>query len=491
MKARSKLAVAMLPMIVANVFACTTIVVGKLASANGEIMFGRNSDTRSPSRAKHLKIYPASAEGAKFSALPYYDTESGDGMLQVAANQYGVAMSATETITSSDKVLSFDPFVSSGVSEYNVVMPVMRKAKSAADGIDLIGKRIEKEGAAEGFGIVLADKNEAWYLETASGHHWAAVRIPDDAYFVSANQGRIQQLGIKNGKFTDGYKGSPDIVDFAVKNGFAAYNDGEFDFRASYQRIINTATGDMHNDISYNYYRIATLQHQFSDRPLAGFESGQFPTFLKPTHKLSLQDVESGLENYYQGTVYNPYISDKAPQYRAISVFRSSNSHVTVMGKNGDNNIANVEYIAMGMPSLGVYIPFYFGISEVPSSYSIGNNLSDDQSAFWKFRKLQTLVFTDFKHNQPLVRNAYDELQQKIARQQVKMEQKYAKTHDVKLIQQFTDDAVAESFKVTSELTTKLENHYNQTHTVKLNFTNADFDRLTEETYQKYPFSGF
>ena len=43
------------------------------------------------------------------------------------------------------------------------------------------------------------------------------VRIPDDAYFVSANQGRIQQLGIKDGKFTDGYKGSPDIVDFAVK----------------------------------------------------------------------------------------------------------------------------------------------------------------------------------------------------------------------------------------------------------------------------------
>ena len=33
----------------------------------------------------------------------------------------------------------------------------------------------------------------------------------------------------------------------------------------------------MHNDINYNYYRIATLQHQFSGRSLAGFESGQFP----------------------------------------------------------------------------------------------------------------------------------------------------------------------------------------------------------------------
>ena len=65
-------------------------------------------------------------------------------MLQVAANQYGVAMSATETITSGDKALSFDPFVDNGVSEFNVVMPIMRKAKSAALGVDLIGQRIEK-----------------------------------------------------------------------------------------------------------------------------------------------------------------------------------------------------------------------------------------------------------------------------------------------------------------------------------------------------------
>ena len=59
------------------------------------------------------------------------------------------------------------------------------------------------------------------------------------------------------------------------------------------------------------------------------------------------------------------------------------------------------------------------------------------------------------------------------------------------MIQQFTDEAVSEAFKLTDKLTVTLEEHYNQTHAAKLNFTNADFDRLTEETYQKYPFSGF
>lgn len=35
----------------------------------------------------------------------------------------------------------------------------------------------------------------ARYLETASGHHWLAQRVPVDSFFVSANQGRFQVGG--------------------------------------------------------------------------------------------------------------------------------------------------------------------------------------------------------------------------------------------------------------------------------------------------------
>ena len=31
------------------------------------------------------------------------------------------------------------------------------------------------------------------YLETASGHHWLAQRVPHDSFFISANQGRFQE----------------------------------------------------------------------------------------------------------------------------------------------------------------------------------------------------------------------------------------------------------------------------------------------------------
>lgn len=66
------------------------------------------------------------------------------------------------------------------------------QASSAREAAQLLGSLVERLGAGEGFGVLLADPQEAWYLETASGHHWAAQRVPDDAFFVSANQVRFQ-----------------------------------------------------------------------------------------------------------------------------------------------------------------------------------------------------------------------------------------------------------------------------------------------------------
>ena len=75
-----------------------------------------------------------------------------------------------------------------------IVSVVLPQATSARHGVQILGDMIEQSGAGEGFGVGFADTNEAWYLETASGHHWVAKCIPDDRYFVSANQGRLREL---------------------------------------------------------------------------------------------------------------------------------------------------------------------------------------------------------------------------------------------------------------------------------------------------------
>ena len=476
-------------------FSCTTIIVGKKASANGAIMFGRNSDTNAASRAKHLRIYPQDKNIAKFLALPYYNTEDKDGMLQVATNGFGVAMSATETITSSDAVLKADPYIESGISEFNVTKPIMQQAKTAKEAIIMLGAMIEKSGSAEGFGIAIADKNEAWYLENAGGHHWVAVRVPDDTYFVTANQSRIQEIEfVGYGQYAVGYLGSNDLVDFAKMNGLYKETHGKFDFRQSFARIINKDDGKLDNDVTYNYMRIATLQNKYSNKSLAGakLQTGQFPTFLKPTKQLSLQDIEDGLSNYYKNTVNDPYtLPNAVAKYRPISVFRSSNSHVTLVRDRTDQNIANIEYIAMGMPSSSIYIPFYFGITSVPHSYAIGDNKADNDSAFWKFRKLQALVFTDYRHNQPIVKKAYANLARRIEQQQEIMEQQYQQTHDAKIIQKFTEDTIKETFALTDNLTIQLENYYATNHNGKPKFNNDSLTKLTNDVFDEYRFPGF
>ena len=133
-----------------------------------------------------------------------------------------------------------------------VILP-LPTATSARAAAAALGELIEEEGSAEGFGILFLDKDgNAWvgaalellcwafvrcpcgalmrvgvvawqcrwvgagvhaqaaarparagqcltallrcpqYLENAAGHHWLAQRIPDDKFFVSANQGRFQ-----------------------------------------------------------------------------------------------------------------------------------------------------------------------------------------------------------------------------------------------------------------------------------------------------------
>ena len=109
-----------------NEEACTTIIVGSEMMADGSMIYARSDDSRSI-RATRLVHYPAGKGPKEFVAidsafrcplparrfgfsaleredLPYHWGEAG-------FNDRGVAMSATETIFSSEKVLALDPYV--------------------------------------------------------------------------------------------------------------------------------------------------------------------------------------------------------------------------------------------------------------------------------------------------------------------------------------------------------------------------------------------
>jgi len=458
---------------VASTYACTTIIVGKHASADGSIIVARNEDGGMGNHPVHYVRHAArkdgflfvSAQDAKFTyqmpgnligytGLPDFDGKD-KSYEEVGTNTAGVSMSATETIYSSDKALKADPYVAdTGITESEVTSILLPQIKSARAGVELLGKIIETTGSAEGFGIAFVDKNEAWYLENGGGHQWVAVRIPDDMYFVSANQGRIREVDLTDSK---NVMSSKSLADFAVAHGLAsARTDGKFDFFKAY-------TEDGANDVTYNYRRVWTVQNLFTPSVVSSSNvDGKAPVFQKADHALTVGEVESALQNHYmgQGDQYDPYTTQNPKTlYRPISVFRAQESHVLAVRDQLPAPIATVANFELGMTALGIYVPFYVGAA-IPAEYQIGADKADKSSAWWRFHTLQTLVMQNFPKYAPAVKDAYAKLNVSIQQQQQAFEAEYLKTYakNPKLAQKMLNDFTQKTVEQVFALTDKLSN---------------------------------
>jgi dipeptidase len=167
----------------------------------------------------------------------------------------------------------------------------------------------------------------------------------------------------------------------------------------------------------------------------------------------------------------DPYTSQN-PQskYRPIAVFRTQQSHVMQVREKLPAPIANVAYINLGMTALSVYVPFYQG-AIIPDYYQIGGDKADDTSAFWKFRKLQTLAMQNFPKYAPIVQAGFAELNQQIEKQQKDFEKQYVKAYakDPKAAQQLLDNftnqtqqqVFGEVDKLTNQIITDMTNQVN------------------------------
>lgn len=447
------------------VVACFSIVAGKEATATLTPLISRTSDSKDARRAKHLKIYRTMSGEKLYLGLPYWDLaiDPSYDMAQLSVNRYGVALSATQTIQSNRMALLLDPpsQTGQGVSEPNIPAIVMPMATSAREGIEILGKAIESRGVNDGwgFGVQLADENEVWYLETLSGHQWVAIRIPDDQYFVAANgPGQIQEYLPDTYDYLMSHYRNRTPIEFAEVYGFAEHEHHIFNFRKSYGDLLHS------NNRNNNFIRIAYAQHKLSpstqpfDR--AHIEQGVFPMFLRPDHLIEISDIQNIQSSHYEEFPnFDPYSwsyeeTQTTSFYYPIANPRTSNAHVTIVKPhlyNNDVNISQIEYVALGMPGLSVYLPIYYGLTKVPTRLSGSTSKADDHSLFWQFRKIQSLVFlSDYAHNIPYdffnrkkyVQMHYEGLNRTIQTLQKSLEENYQLTQDTRLINEFTQTIV-------------------------------------------------
>ena len=448
---------------------CTTIIIGQEQTADGSMIVARSEDWDAM-EAKNYEIFEDTDNGPRefvakdspfrcelpekalgYSALSPYNLHGHWG--SAGFNTAGVGMSATESIFSNDEVLKHDPLVENGVAEnsvFNITLPYVHTAR---EGVERLGMLIEKYGIAEGFGIGFVDSKEIWYLETACGHRWLACRMPKDQYFVTGNQSRFRTYD-PNDK--ENYLASADLIEFAEKHGLYNPAQGAFDFHEAYARDIKL-------DTTYNYPRVWGLQQFFSPEIKNDVTKNTFPVFAKAAHKVTLTELRTAFRFHYDNTEHDPYLNSNPKEpYRPVSIFRTTQTHLLQVRPGLPQAIGCVNYVAMGMADLGVFLPLYQGITSYPEAYTKGNGESSDDSAYWKFRKIMVLGMTNYNKYAPIIKEAYAKFEAETDQRQREMEEEYLRIyktqplHAQDLLQAFSDKILNSALDLADRLQEKL-----------------------------------
>ncbi|WP_334351983.1 C69 family dipeptidase [Companilactobacillus sp. HBUAS56257] len=383
--------------------ACTSIMVGKKASQDGSNFIARNEDNFVAIWPKKFFVQKAVDNQDKKYVSPYNqltvdlpkkayryttspDADPSEGLYEEdGVNEKNVGMSATESVMANEAVLAYDPLVPEGVAEDSMTTLVLPYIDSARGGVERLGELIEKFGSAESNGVEFVDADEIWYMEIATGHHWVAIKIPDDCYVVAANQ-----IGIEDIDFTDSdnFMWSKGIEDF-VENNQLNPDFNRWDFR----HIFGT---DTKKDRHYNTPRVWYGQKVLNPSTEQDPESSELPFLRKPEKKIAVEDIQRILASHYNETKFDPLGSgsdEDKKRYRAISLSRTENSHILQLRPNGET----IEWKALGIPSFSPYVPFFTNANAIDESYSYAPAKLDLKSAYWMYEALNMVVESHYK----------------------------------------------------------------------------------------------
>lgn len=389
---------------------CTTILVGKDATIDGSTMIARSEDGGSTiipeafiavnpkEQPKHYKAVISGQEiddedllpnPLRYTSAP--DASGKNGIWAAAGiNDATVAMTATETITTNSRIQGIDPLVEEGgLGEEDFVTLTLPYIHSAREGVKRLGYLVEKYGTYEMNGSAFADHDEVWYIETIGGHHWAARRIPDDAYVAAPNRLNIDSFDFND---EENFMCSSDLLDII----------NEYHLNPDYQgynlrHIFGSSTI---KDAHYNNPR-AWYIHRYFDPEWEGEPGDQdqpFITYAKK--KISPEDIKFLESSHYQDTKYDVYSTTNTEAekklFRPIGINRNFETHILQIRNDVEEGIAGVQWLAFGPNTFNCFVPFYTNVTTTPASFQTGRDF-DLTKIFWLNKLNAQLGDTNYK----------------------------------------------------------------------------------------------
>lgn len=432
---------------------CTSIQVGRLASADGSVMTAHTCDgnyRQWVNLVPHAK-YPAGAKNKIFSGKMHTETPADmrgivlKGEIPQVAETYAFLNTAYPAMNEAGLAIG-ETTIGGRQELYNpegmfmieeIERIILERCSTAREAIKLAGQLVKDYGYGD-FGecITIADAKEVWHFEVFGegplkvGGVWAAVRIPDDHVGISANIPRISEVDLKN---PDRYMASENVFSVAEDLGFYDPKKGEpFKFWKAYSGSRPYSIRDF-----FVFNAVAPslkLNMQMEELPFS----------VKAEKKLSINDVLALYRQTYAGTEYDagknlmvprrqpmrrpgtpppaagqtppapemvrsplaqPWISNDLVQllnavkpgtvqtYRTIAISGCAYATVLQCRPNMPAAIGTVCWFAFDNPGLSARIPIYAGVTTVPPAFEIcGQHRYRMDSAAWIFRRTNRLA---------------------------------------------------------------------------------------------------
>ncbi|MGZ5467562.1 MAG: dipeptidase [Candidatus Aminicenantales bacterium] len=482
---------------------CTSILVGRLASADGSTMTSHSCD--SGTDRTWMTIVPNIKHQPGEMAKVYYEPKRTKGpndpdrletgeIPQVAEtyaflntaypimNEHQLAIGET-TIGSRRELMSENGIIDAP-ELYRLALERAKTAREAIRAADELTKAYGYNDWGECF--TFADPKEVWHFEIhgpgkgKKGAVWAAQRVPDDEIGVSANAGRIREIDLSNSDF---YMASANVTALAEEMGYWSKASGRpFEFTYAYDPDSRTSLYCRRRE----WRVLSLLAPSLKLNP----ESENFPFSVKPDKKVSVADVLAIFRDTYGGTDYDMTRTLTAVNRKGETV----KSPVATPFMNGDTlalfrlkrerticspaatylqitqsrdwlpgPIGGVVWLGYDNPATTPHLPFYIGITQMPASYMVdGRWAFSRECAWWAFRTVSRLANFRFQEISQDVEKVWRPIEDKAFADQAKVEEEALALYkkDAKKAREFltkyshdqADKAVAAYWKLGEDL---------------------------------------
>ncbi len=428
---------------------CTSITVGKLASADGSVMTSHTDDSHRTRSWMDVQPAKTHADGATVTmykrmasdslAMPTYYHKPIGAIPQVKET-YGFINTAYPCLNEKQLAIGESTFGGRDElqSDYGLIdcqrlcQLMLERCTTARDAIRMADELTKEYGWNDaGECLTIADKHEVWHFEIVgpgkgkTGAIWAAQRVPDDHVSVNANASTIKEIDLAD---PDHFMASENIFTAAAENGY--WKEGEpFRFNYVYAPHSRESVASRRRE-----WRVFDLL-----APSLGLhpDDKDFPFSVKPDTQVTLADLVTVFKDYYQDTPYDMrrLITDTGKEgktrisplanpfmpYDQLNLHPVSGGWYSVNEETGDirflgertiarwytmyatiiqcrswlpDEIGGVAWLAMDNVASSIYIPVYGSVTDLPSSYKTPGrpNGYTTESAWWAFNRLGTLA---------------------------------------------------------------------------------------------------